>query len=180
MKRLAKFAVAALIGSAAVPAMSAEVLNVPFAPANSATSTGLYSGTIKVRVSGTGFSLGNDINDAFYLVNGPTHDPSYYQLTFGLAPLVPFNPSQNAVNFIVGGLPAYQASHVYTFLLNTGTATPSQLNFGVGDGNFGDNGGAFTVALGVPEPAAWGLMIAGFGVVGFASRRRRSVRCVTA
>lgn len=33
------------------------------------------------------------------------------------------------------------------------------------------------LALGVPEPAAWGLMIAGFGMVGFASRRRRqSVR----
>ena len=72
MKHSAKFAIAALIVSVAAPAMSAETLNVPFAPANSATSTGLYSGIIGVRVSGTGFSLGNQINDAFYLVNGPT------------------------------------------------------------------------------------------------------------
>ncbi len=28
---------------------------------------------------------------------------------------------------------------------------------------------------GVPEPATWGLMIAGFGLVGFAARRRREV-----
>lgn len=32
----------------------------------------------------------------------------------------------------------------------------------------------------VPEPAVWGLMIAGFGAVGFQSRRRRSIKTVTA
>jgi hypothetical protein len=32
----------------------------------------------------------------------------------------------------------------------------------------------------VPEPAVWGMMIAGFGVVGFQSRRRRSIKTVTA
>lgn len=32
----------------------------------------------------------------------------------------------------------------------------------------------------VPEPAVWGMMIAGFGVVGFSSRRRRSIKAVTA
>ncbi|CAM3088782.1 hypothetical protein SPAN111604_02910 [Sphingomonas antarctica] len=32
----------------------------------------------------------------------------------------------------------------------------------------------------VPEPAVWGMMIAGFGVVGFQSRRRRSIKSVTA
>ena len=31
------------------------------------------------------------------------------------------------------------------------------------------------VFLAVPEPAAWAMMIGGFGVVGFAARRRRSV-----
>ncbi len=180
MKRIVKLALAGLLGSVTAPAISAEIINVPFSPADAATSTGLYSGTVKVRVSGTGFSLGNDINDAFYLVNGPSHDASYYQLTFGLASLTPYNPAQNAVNYIVGGLPAYQPSHVYNFLLNTGTTTPSQLHFGVGDGVFSDNGGSFTVALGVPEPAMWGMMIAGFGMIGFASRRRRSVQSVTA
>jgi hypothetical protein len=35
--------------------------------------------------------------------------------------------------------------------------------------------GVADVAPGVPEPAAWALMIAGFGMVGFAARRRRTV-----
>lgn len=35
-------------------------------------------------------------------------------------------------------------------------------------------------AMAVPEPAVWGMMIAGFGVVGFQSRRRRSIKAVTA
>ena len=45
---------------------------------------------------------------------------------------------------------------------------------------FGDNGGAFTVTAagsapvgGVPEPAAWALMLAGFGLTGVVARRRR-------
>jgi hypothetical protein len=33
---------------------------------------------------------------------------------------------------------------------------------------------------GVPEPAVWGMMIAGFGAVGFQSRRRRTIKTVTA
>lgn len=39
-------------------------------------------------------------------------------------------------------------------------------------------GASFTVATpapGVPEPAAWALLVAGFGVVGIAARRRRTV-----
>lgn len=37
---------------------------------------------------------------------------------------------------------------------------------------------AFTASFGaaaVPEPATWGMMIAGFGLVGFATRRRRTM-----
>ncbi|MGI4876370.1 MAG: choice-of-anchor C family protein [Janthinobacterium lividum] len=36
------------------------------------------------------------------------------------------------------------------------------------------------VAVVVPEPAAWAMMIAGFSMVGFAARRRRAVRTVAA
>ncbi|MEO6780192.1 MAG: PEPxxWA-CTERM sorting domain-containing protein [Bradyrhizobium sp.] len=35
-------------------------------------------------------------------------------------------------------------------------------------------------AAAVPEPAIWGLMLAGFGMVGFAARRRNSRQIVTA
>lgn len=169
----------ALSASAAMaisaPAYAAETIAVPFTTPDGGVTTGLYSGTVSVTVTGEGFSLGSRFNDAFYLYDPITHDASYYQLTFGTSPLVGFNPAQNAVNFIVGGLPAYNPTHVYTFLLNTGTSTPSQLHFGVGDGNFGDNGGSFSVTVSaVPEPATWGMMIAGFGLAGAAMRRKRT------
>jgi hypothetical protein len=46
------------------------------------------------------------------------------------------------------------------------------------DENNGDNTGDITVhinaaAPGVPEPAAWGLMLLGFGAIGLSMRRRR-------
>ena len=43
------------------------------------------------------------------------------------------------------------------------------------DSNTALGGNFLSTTAGVPEPAAWGLMIGGFGVVGAASRRRRSV-----
>lgn len=39
---------------------------------------------------------------------------------------------------------------------------------------FGDNG-EMAMVSGVPEPTSWVLMIAGFGMIGFASRRRSSI-----
>ena len=40
------------------------------------------------------------------------------------------------------------------------------------------NGGSLAGA--VPEPEIWGLLLAGFGMVGIATRRRRAIRTVTA
>ena len=37
-----------------------------------------------------------------------------------------------------------------------------------------------TIAGGVPEPATWAMMIGGFGLIGFASRRRKTARVVMA
>lgn len=53
------------------------------------------------------------------------------------------------------------------------------------DGDYSINGniaGTFAAATQavVPEPAAWALMISGFGMVGFAARRRRARRVVAA
>lgn len=171
----------ALALTVAAPALATETLTAVFTQPDGGVSTGLYSGTVKIRVSGTGQSLGQQFNDAFYLINSQTHDGSYYQLTFGTAALTAFNPAQNAVNYIVGGLPAYNPSHVYSFLLNTGLSTPGQLHFGVGDGQFNDNSGAFTIQISaVPEPAAWAMMVGGFGLLGVAMRRRPARNIVTA
>lgn len=169
----------ALSASAAMaitaPAYASETVSVPFTTPDGGVTTGLYSGVVSVRVEGSGFSLGQMTNDAFYLYDPVSHDPSYYQLTFGTSPLVAFNPAQNAVNFIIGGLPAYSPDHIYNFLLDTGAVSPTQLHFGVGDGIFADNGGAFRVTItAVPEPASWAMMIAGFGLAGAAMRRKRT------
>jgi hypothetical protein len=42
------------------------------------------------------------------------------------------------------------------------------------------SGGFGYVAAGVPEPASWAMMIGGFGLIGAASRRRRSSNVVYA
>ena len=91
---------------------------------------------------------------------------------------------------------------VTTQFYGTSTASNDTDNFGslTGDIVFGDasfldtvgrgnqvaantftNPGSWTVsAAGVPEPASWALMIAGFGVVGVVARRERRHRVVAA
>lgn len=156
------------------PAAASETFPASFMTPDAGVSTQSYSGLVHVTVSGTGQSLGTIFNDAFYLLPSGVHDANYYQLTFGSSPLVGFDPTQNAFNYIVGGLPAYQASHVYSFMLNTGLVVPGQLHFGVGDGAFGDNSGSFTITISeAPEPASWALMVGGFGAIGGMMRSRR-------
>ena len=87
-----------------------------------------------------------------------------------------FNPAQDAYHFMPGGVPVFNSDHVYTFVLDTGSSTASHLHFGVGDGNFSDNAGAYNISitqLGVPEPASWALMLIGVGGMGAALRRSR-------
>jgi hypothetical protein len=159
---------------AAAPAFAGETLTASFLMPDGGMTTQSYSGIVHVTVSGIGQSLGQQYNDAFYLISSATHDANYYQLTFGTSPLVPFDPAQNAVNFVVGGLPAYQPSHVYSFDLDTGLLVPGQLHFGVGDGNFSDNSGSYRITVSdAPEPASWAMMVGGFGLIGSALRSRR-------
>lgn len=40
-------------------------------------------------------------------------------------------------------------------------------------GLFADSGGSQAFVIGVPEPAAWAMMLTGFGLVGLVARRRR-------
>ena len=40
--------------------------------------------------------------------------------------------------------------------------------------------GQFVTASAVPEPATWAMMLVGFGIIGFAARRRQSVKTTVA
>lgn len=176
--KLAQLAFAVLTFLGSVSLARAEALVASFLQPDGGVTSGLYSGIVHVTVSGIGQSRGQDWNDAFYLFDNSNfgHDPQYYQLSFGTSELVGYTPAQDAVNFLVGALPAYNPTHIYSFDLNTGTSTPTQLHFGVSDGIFSDNFGAYRIEISsaVPEPATWALMIAGFLGIGFVAARRRT------
>jgi len=168
------------VGAAALltaPAFASETLTATFTQPDGGVTVNKYDNVVLITVSGVGQSLGSDYNDAFYLYAdaaggpiGPTNDPNYYQLTFGTSPLVAFDPSQDAKNFIVGGLPAYNPSHAYTFELNTGVSVPSVLHFGVSDGIFSDNSGSYTITVSqIPEISTWTMMFLGFSGLAFAA-----------
>lgn len=181
--RIVTIAVLAAAFAASQPAMAlTETLNASFTQPDGGVSVNSYKGVVTLTLSGVGQSLGDQFNDAFYLINSQTNDGSYYQLTYSPTTLVPFDPAHDAKNALVGPLPAYDPSHVYTFQLDTGLTTPGQLHFGVSDGNFSDNSGAYTITItgSVPEPASWALMLAGFGAVGLAARRRSGPARITA
>jgi hypothetical protein len=171
-----------------------ESLTSQFTAPSTAT-TNSYSGFVEVMVSGTGYSLWTLINDAFHGVPGGSPlDSQYYQLNIGwtgfnLAPLS--GESHNINNFIVfvegvgavapGYTPAYDANHTYHFVVDTGLLAGQQLQFGVSDGNFGDNGGAYNLSIWqleqgastVPEhPAPYAAMGMVF-VLAFARWRQR-------
>jgi hypothetical protein len=146
-----------------------ETLAVPFTASDGAVSSGSYAGFIRLNVSGTGVSCTPARNDSFYIyewLSGcsspptvPQHDPNYYQLTFDTVAIPPLASSRIATKFIyfdIDGagevasrpyLPAYRTDHTYSFIVDTGQASPSSLHFGVSDGGFGDNSGAYEIRI---------------------------------
>src|SRR5450755_1111384 len=130
-----------------------------------------------------GQALGTDYSDAFYVLDpAPTHI-GYWDLAFSTSPLTG-NISQEASNFIVGAIPAFNPSSIYSFDLNTGSSVPTHLFFGVDDDILTDNTGAYVlvvtqldpavVAPAVPEPSTWAMLLLGFAGVGFMAYRRKS------
>ena len=118
--------------------VAAETVNVPFTSSGGAWTSGTYAGEVEITVSGTGWSLGSCLNDAFYVYSGcgsPYYDSSWYHLRIN---------SDHPVSQI--GVPSYDSSHTYTFTY-TLPASPAQVRFWVSDGNFNDNGGSYTVTI---------------------------------
>jgi hypothetical protein len=123
---------------AAAPA-GAETLVANFADASGTVTADQYSGLVLVTVSGSGHSLGTDLNDAFYLytgvfANAPHNDVAggFYQLEITKGSSVSDNPADDAVNQIVYDvdagiatgspyLPAYRSDHTYSFIIDAGS-----------------------------------------------------------
>jgi hypothetical protein len=138
-------------GMAYVPAGPSETLTAAFTQPDGGVTSGAYKGYVLLHVTGVGQAYGAAYNDAFYLYTAPFaapqngHDGGYYQLTFGASPLQAFSLGSNARNFLVGPLPPYNPAHDYTFVLDTRLASPARLHFGVSDGGYNDNSGAYTI-----------------------------------
>ncbi len=170
-----------------------ESMSASFLSAAGGVSTNFYGGLVQLTVSGSGASLASRLNDAFYVyTGGPVFaDGSFYQLTTDNAPLIGLNPAQDAKNFIVYDVdsdteitarpyvPTYRAAdHTYTFVVDLGllgVAGTSRLHFGVSDGQYGDNSGAYDITISqltVPEPGSL-LLVATSGLALLAASRRR-------
>jgi hypothetical protein len=167
-----------------------------FLAADGGVSTGTYNGLVKVKVSGFGEALATSYNDAFYLFTDNAHDPitpyndgSYYQMAFNTSELFGYQPARDAKHFVRydvdSGIevtptyvPSYRSDHVYTIVLDTQTATLSNLHFGVSNGIFSDNSGGYDIEItqlrAVPEPSTFAMLsLLGIGLGGWGLKRRR-------
>ncbi len=117
----------------------------------------------------------NNVNFFYYDFIDPTTNVTLFLKTPGHNYTIPL---VTAGNFVAG------TGYGFTFTnaTCTGVAACTQNNVGLTPGAtiFGPVtiGASFTGATptpGVPEPTAWALLVAGFGGVGLAARRRRAV-----
>jgi hypothetical protein len=114
-----------------------------------------YQGYVLIHVTGEGISYGAGTpNDAFYIYGNqfspPTngHDGGYYQLAFSTTQLMAFDVGDSILHHTVNSQPPpYNPNHDYTVLVNTGLSAPGQLHFGVSDGGFDGNSGAYTITV---------------------------------
>lgn len=78
----------------------------------------------------------------------------------------------NGVKFDLSPTGQFESGHINNQPVTSGTQTLVVTGKSGGNGSFGGTI-SFELASAVPEPAAWALMIMGFGGVGAALRRRR-------
>lgn len=119
----------------------------------------------------TGLSIGQQYSLSF-LLSGDNRPGDAYVLNGGIAGLT----------FSVGGVDGAPGTNPGTLLSYNFTATSAQhlLSFDEASATQAspiiDNIVISTVGGGaVPEPSSWAMLLAGFGMVGFAARRRRAV-----
>jgi hypothetical protein len=116
-----------------------------------------------------GYASAGDPDGAGFFTAG--NNPPASTTTFGRS----VDDAVIQISFNSNGLSNTENSATYIFRTNARNFTTG--TFGVIDGST-FSGLAFEPSGAVPEPATWGLMVLGFGMVGFAARRR--VAAVTA
>ena len=193
MKKLYKLAATAAMALVFTAHANAAVSIITFdEPGIGATVDGFYNG-------GGGPNFGADFRPGDWVVLGgfgQTSQPNFAFSQSGSGYLNIASGFTGALSFTYGAFNTFSAT-VFDGLNGTGTALgsvilgPNNVNaFDLVTINFGGTGRSFaisgggaqfgfddvTFSNGVPEPAAWTLMIAGFGLVGAAARRRQSVR----
>lgn len=116
----------------------------------------------------------NDLNYFYYDLLDPTTSVTLFLDTPGHNYAIPLVTAGDFVN-------GTGYSFAYTNGTCTGVSVCTQNNVGLTPGATISGpvtiAARFTVATpapGVPEPASWALLVAGFGIVGAAARRRRS------
>ena len=192
MRNLFKLSVGTLAISAAVPALAAQGFEsgttagfTSFCTTGATNSYGAF-GPVEGNFlgfveAGCGEGVYSTLTRVFNLTAGSTLTGS---VGFQANDYLPYNDDaylsingNNLFTSSVAAVGAFGNSGWQTFAFTAPTTGSYTLQLGVTnrtDNNFGS--AAVLDALSVPEPAAWTLMIGGFGLAGMAMRRKRAVR----
>ena len=162
----------------------APTLGAVFTNSTGALITGLLIGYTGEQWRNGGTAV-DSLNFQYSLTSTNIADAENSTAWISLAALNFLAPNNSSVGALDGNLAANQTS-LNSLLSNLSIASGSTFAFrwidadptGSDDGLAIDNFSLTAVgaAAAVPEPATWGMMIAGFGLIGFAMRRRSNVR----
>ena len=172
-----------------IPAKGGTVSTTAFALSEAHIATAAYhydlqllapptvSAKVKIAYSGSLSSWGTGKAFAFITV-GDYYTDYYYDS----AEFVSYDPAGKAKSRTFKGVVSYTlfGGVSVPFELDAGASVNRDAAFGTGTPGFAFAYLDPTVTIGgVPEPASWAMMIAGFGLVGAAARRRRTANTIS-
>ncbi|MBB3691801.1 FxDxF family PEP-CTERM protein [Sphingomonas sp. BK580] len=177
MKSLVAITMAA---AAALGAVSAEATTYPVGSDNFKATPGA-GGTFSGAFQVTGLALGN-FSDTFTFTL-PTNGLGSGTVTTSVTDLFSVNDLDFysvTINGIAATITKTGGGQNEVAFVNSVPITAGKLNelvvtgYSRGNGAYGGQATFTPISSAVPEPATWAMMIMGFGVVGYAMRRRRT------